>query len=86
MLKKLELSGSQHQAWDKYCDDRIVAEARLVAAEKRFLSDCLQELGGKLTEPWQFHEPSRTFYLEVKEENAATHDAGAVEGTVPPKI
>lgn len=68
MIKKLELSGSQHQAWDKYADERVITEARLAASEKRFLMDCLQELGGKLNEPWQFDAASRTFWMEAKEE------------------
>ena len=62
MLKRLELSASQHQGWDFFSDEKAKAAAR----EKRFLTDCLLELGGKLNEPWQFDEPTRTFYYDDK--------------------
>lgn len=64
MLKRLELSASQHQAWDFFCDERAVATAR----EKRFLTDCLLELGGKLSDAWQFDEATRTFWVNINDE------------------
>lgn len=82
MLKKLELSGSQHQGWDRFLDDRAVAEAR----EKRFLSDCLLELGGKMNEPWQFDATTRTFWMEVKEDDATRNEQGALARVVPQAI
>jgi len=64
MLKKLELSASQHQGWDSLLDGRAVVESR----EKRFLKDCLLELGGALNQPWQFDEATRQFWMNVPDD------------------
>lgn len=53
------LSESQSLALDLY-EAEI---ARLSAWKLRFLKHALQELGGKLTEPWQFDDVNRVFFL-----------------------
>lgn len=69
-MKTLSLTESQHLGLDKYADDRAVVDSR----EARFLAACLQELGGKINEPWQFDKVHRVFYLNVPEskENEST--------------
>ena len=61
MIKTLQLSESQHLLWDRLCDDRAVLEAR----EARILASMLQELGGKLNEPWQFERTARVFWMNI---------------------
>lgn len=58
-MKTLNLSDSQHLGWDKFSDERAVLEAK----EARFLASCLRELGGKLTDPWQFDRVHRVFWM-----------------------
>ncbi len=70
----LHLTDSQHLGWDKFSDERAVLEAR----EARFLASCLQELGGALTDAWQFDRVKRVFW---KPNDATT---GAVIPTANP--
>lgn len=65
-VKTIELTESQHLGWDKFSDDRAVLEAR----EARYLAACLRELGGKLSDPWQWDRTHRVFYLNTPDATA----------------
>lgn len=78
MIKKLQLTDSQHEGYGRYLDDRATLSNR----EKRFLQACLVELGGRMNEPWQFDEQSEAFWINIpdeplKEPNAPTANSGA---------
>lgn len=64
MIRKLDLTESQHLGFDKYADERAMLEAR----EARFLAACLRELGGKIEDPWRFDRVTRVFYVNVPDE------------------
>ena len=78
MIKRLELSNSHHLLWDRMNDERAVLEAQ----EARALAAMLQELGGRLAEPWQFDRALRVFWMNVPEEpitDNATTDPAATD-------
>ena len=83
MIKRMELSASQHQGWDLLADERAKCSAR----EKRFLLDCLQELGGRVNEPWQFDETTRTFWINITDDNnrRTTEGMGAAVAEIAPE-
>ena len=83
-IKRLNLSGSQHQAWDRLSDERAMQMAKLDAQEKRFLFDCLLELGGRPNEPWQFEPLTRTFWINIPDDNAPTAHEGTTAEDRPP--
>ena len=70
MIKQLELSDSQHQAWDKFIDSRAVLESQ----ESRFLNSCFKELGGE--GQWQFDYPNRRFLFMVPDAPTTTTITG----------
>ena len=72
MIKRVELSASQHQGLDMLLDERAKQSDR----EKRFLKDCLLELGGRLNEPWQFDEATKTFWIQIPDDINARTDKG----------
>ena len=74
MIKRLELSASQHQGLDMLLDER----AKQADREKRFLKDCLLELGGRLNEPWQFDEATKTFWIHIPDDTDPRTDQGSV--------
>ena len=77
MIQRLELSPVQSALWDRMCDDRALLEAR----EARTLAAMLQELGGRMAEPWSFDRATRTFWMNGPdnplEPNAVTANADA---------
>ena len=76
MIKRMELSASQHQGFDGLLDER----AKHADREKRFLKDCLIELGGRLNEPWQFDEATKTFWINITNDT----NTGTDQGPLPP--
>lgn len=80
MIKKLELTNSHHLLWDRMTDERAVLEAH----EARALASMLQELGGRLNEPWQFDRAIRAFWINIPDEpttDATTSTTDARSGT-----
>ncbi len=77
MVQRLELSPVQSALWDRLSDDRALLEAR----EARTLAAMLQELGGRMNEPWQFDRATRVFWMNVPdnplESDAVTANADA---------
>ena len=77
MTKKLDLSNSHHLLWDRMSDERAVLEA----SEARALAAMLQELGGRLNEPWQFDRVHRVFWMTVPDNPMEPHDSHTDAGT-----
>ena len=69
MIKRLQLSESQHLLWDRLCDDRAILEVR----EGRTLAAMLQELGGTIGEPWQFDRVNRVFWKNEPDGNTESN-------------